>query len=403
MTPILIAGAGIGGLSLALALGRRGIPSILLEQAEHLEETGAGIQLSPNATQILLALGLGGALRPKIVTPQAVRVMSAKGVELVRVPLGATSEQRYGAPYWLLHRADLQAALVAAVAEIPTIILRLGERVEDYVVKENDVVLESRRGAVAVETHGRALIGADGLWSTIRSRIEPRAAPRFARRSAWRALIPAESVAADFRLPLVHLWLGRDAHLVHYPVNAGAMINVVAIVHDRHEREGWSAEGAREELLARFRAPDWHGSARALVALPKQWRKWSLYDRPPLRRTGDEPVTLLGDAAHPVLPFLAQGAALAIEDAWVLADALSAAPEQPAHALRAYEASRYARARRVQRAARSNGTIYHLAGFPAFARDHVMQLLGGHGMFKRYDWLYGYRAIPSKRDDTFRD
>jgi salicylate hydroxylase len=381
-------------------LGRRGIPSILFEQAEHLEETGAGIQLSPNATRILLAFGLGDALRAKIVTPQAVRVMSSKGRELVRVPLGTTSEQRYGAPYWLLHRADLQAALVAAAAEIPTITLRLGERVEDYVVKENGVVLHSHRGAVALETYGRALVGADGLWSTIRSRIEPEPA-RFARRSAWRALIPVDSVAAEFRSPLVHLWLGRDAHLVHYPVNAGAMINIVAIVHDEGEREGWSAVGAREKLLARFPGSEWDSSARTLVALPKQWQKWSLYHRPPLRRTGDEPVTLLGDAAHPVLPFLAQGAALAIEDAWVLADALSASPAQTAHALRAYEANRYARARRVQRAARSNGSTYHLAGFPAFARDRVMQMLGGQGMLKRYDWLYGYRPILSERDDTF--
>jgi salicylate hydroxylase len=389
---IVIVGAGIGGLSLALTLARKGFASTVLEQAEHLEETGAGIQLSPNATRILLDLGLGDALRASAVVPEAVRVTSAKGREIVRVPLGSTAQQRYGAPYWVLHRSDLQAALLAAAQAMPGITLRLGTTVQNYAVDQNGVVLQCRTGSQTLAVRGSALIAADGLWSSIRRQIESNAAPHFARRSAWRALVPAHLLPAESRTPFVHLWLGRDAHLVHYPVRAGAMINIVAIVSDRWQGQSWSEIGMRDDLLARFDPAEWNAAARALLNVPDHWLKWTLYDRAPIRSAGAGLVTLLGDAAHPVLPFLAQGAALAIEDAWVLAELLAAMPERSATAMRVYESRRYARARKVQRAARANGVIYHLSGLPGFARDRVMQLLSGEGMLKRYDWLYGWRA-----------
>jgi salicylate hydroxylase len=389
---IVIVGAGIGGLSLGLTLARRGIASTVLEQAERLDETGAGIQLSPNATRILLDLGLGDVLRANAVAPDAVRVVSAKrGREIVRVPLGSVAEQRYGAPYWVMHRGDLQAALLAAAQATPEITLQFGTAVENYAVDRSGVALQCRMGSQTIAVHGCALVGADGLWSAIRAQIERDAAPRFARRSAWRALVPAELVGPEFRTPLVHLWLGRDAHLVHYPVKAGAMINIVAIVGDRWEGQSWSEIGLRDDLLARFGPGEWHASARALLDVPDRWLKWALYDRAPMRTGGTGPVTLLGDASHPVLPFLAQGAALAIEDAWVLAEAFAATPDHPANAMRGYEARRYARTKRVRRAARANGFIYHLSGVPAFARDGVMQVVGGEGMLRRYDWLYGWR------------
>jgi salicylate hydroxylase len=169
------------------------------------------------------------------------------------------------------------------------------------------------------------------------------------------------------------------------------MINIVAIVGDRWEGQSWSEIGLRDDLLARFGPGEWHASARALLDVPDRWLKWALYDRAAPRTSGTGPVTLLGDASHPVLPFLAQGAALAIEDAWVLAEAFAATPDHPANAMRGYEARRYARTKRVRRAARVNGFIYHLSGVPAFARDRVMQVLGGEGMLRRYDWLYGWR------------
>lgn len=395
MRTVVIVGAGVGGLTLALALARRGFPSMVLEQAEQLETTGAGIQLSPNATRILHELGLGDTLRTYAAVPAAVRVVSATGREIVRVPLGAVAEARYGAPYWVVHRGDLQTTLSEAVRAVPEIILRLGTRAEDYAFHQDGVALRCRTGSQLIAVRGLALVGADGLWSTIRAQSAGEHHPRFGRRSAWRALVPADSVAAEFRAPTIHLWLGRHAHLVHYPVKSGAMINIVAIASDRWEGHGWSEVGLREDLLARFGASEWAPSARALLEAPERWSKWALYDRPPLRSAGSGPVTLLGDAAHPVLPFLAQGAALAIEDAWVLTEALAATPDDPARAMRAYEAVRYARARKVQRAARSNGLIYHLSGIPAFVRDRVMQALGGEALLKRYDWLYGWTPAKS--------
>jgi salicylate hydroxylase len=394
---IVIVGAGIGGLSLALALARRGIASSVLEQAEQLEQTGAGIQLSPNATRILLDLGLGDLLRASAVTPEAVRVVSAKGREILRVPLGSVAEERYGAPYYVLHRADLQSALLAASQTMPAITLRLGVRVQDYAVTPSGITLRCRTGGELIEVQASSLVGADGLWSSVRAQIDP-APPRFARRSAWRALIPAQQAPAEFRAPLVHLWLGRDDHLVHYPVSAGAMINIVAIVNDCWKQEGWTAIGQPDALLARLRPADWHASARALLGVPDHWQKWALYDHAPLQGPLSGPVTLLGDAAHPVLPFLAQGAALAIEDAWILAEAIAASPDDLASAMRVFEAHRYARTCRVQRAARANGAIYHLSGLAGFGRDKVMRLLGGARLLSRYDWLYGWKpSTPGGR------
>lgn len=255
---------------------------------------------------------------------------------------------------------------------------------------QDGVALRCRAGAQVMAVRGMALVGADGLRSTTRMQVAGEHRPRYGRRSAWRALVPADSVPAEFRAPAVHLWLGRHAHLVHYPVKAGTMINIVAIAGDTWQGTGWSEPGLRDDLLARFRISEWAASARALLAVPEHWRKWALYDRRPLRSAGNGAVTLLGDAAHPVLPFLAQGAALAIEDAAVLAGALAATPDDPAAAMRQYESSRFARVRQVQRAARRNGVLYHLSGIPAFARNRVMQALGGEAVLKRYDWLYGW-------------
>ncbi len=389
---IIIAGAGIGGLTAALALSRQGFRVALFDQAERLQETGAGIQLSPNATRVLNALGLTQRLSADIVAPDAIQVLSARsGRQIVRIPLGAYAQERYGSPYWSIHRGDLQAALLDAVSEQPDIALTLGTKADDFAIHSDGVTVGMRRGTSHFDERGIALVGADGVWSSIRARLRRSDGPRFANRTAWRAVVPADAVAPEFRSPMVRLWLGRDAHLVHYPVKAGTVINLVAIVGDRVGQQGWSTPGRRDQLLTRYSSSDWSQTARELLAIPEQWLKWSLYDHAPIRRWGQGPVTLLGDAAHPMLPFLAQGAAMAIEDAIVLAQQLGKAPENPASAMRAYENARRARTAQVQRGARSNRRIYHLSGPEAFARDTVMRLMGGTALLTRFDWLYDWR------------
>ncbi len=312
------------------------------------------------------------------------------------MPLGETAEARYGAPYWAIHRGDLQAALVETIGRRLDVTLKLGVRVEDFVAHPNGITVSARSGGHTMEERGFVLIGADGLWSAVRQRLSRPRPPRFAGRTAWRALVPVHAVAPEFRTPVIHLWLGRDAHLVHYPVKSGEAINIVVITGDHWNAhglnaQGWSEPASRADLVPRLAARSWVPQARALVALPEAWLKWALYDRPPLRHWSKGPVALLGDAAHPTLPFLAQGAAMAIEDAAVVAHCLAQNRTDPAAALQAYCATRRGRARKVAQLAARNGTIYHLAGASGLARDIVMHGLGGERLLHRYDWIYGWR------------
>jgi salicylate hydroxylase len=392
-SPVLIAGAGIGGLTAALALARIGIASALFDQAELIEETGAGIQLSPNATRVLVALGLADRLKGAIVAPTAIRLRASSGRDIATMPI-AKMEARHGAPYWVVHRADLQGALLGAVEAEPRISLTLGAKVDDFDIDAAGVRTFVRGPGVpgGAERRGSALIGADGLWSVIRDRLGDRALPRYAGRTAWRALVPAVNLPKRFAEPVVHLWIGPFGHLVHYPVRAGMAVNIVAVARDPWQSAAWNTPASREEVLARFPAPQWAGTTRDLLAAPERWQKWPLGDRAPSRSWGRGPVTLAGDAAHPMLPFIAQGAAMAIEDAAVLARELALTPNDSATALRRYEMARQPRTARVQRTSRRNDWAYHL-GFPAnHIRDALLRALGGERLLTRYDWLYGWRA-----------
>ncbi len=391
---IIVAGAGIGGLTAALALVQRGFRVTLIDQAQRLETAGAGIQLSPNATRVLIGLGLEQRLRTAAVAPWAVDVRTSRGKDLARIPLGNDAGAIYGAPYWTFHRGDLQAVLYEAAAAHPDIEIRLGLRAEDFATHSHGVSVACRRGTAAEDQYGIALIGADGLWSALRRRLGNNEQPQFRGRAAWRALVTPERLEDEFGRPNVHLWLGRDAHLVHYPVSCGRLVNIVAIVADGWTGESWSQPGARDELLKHFPSRRWSPRARAVLEAPDSWMKWALADLGPLRRWGDGPVTLLGDAAHPALPFLAQGAAMAIEDAAVLAASLARTPDDVAGAMRRYETSRRARTRRVQRTARLNGRLYHLKRTAAAARNAAMRTLGGYRILRSYDWLYSWRPLP---------
>ncbi len=389
---VIVAGAGIAGLTAALALAHAGLRATVLEQAPVLEETGAGIQLSPNASRVLIALGLRERLMASAVAPQAVRVMSGgSGREIVRIPLGADGERRYGAPFWTIHRGDLQAVLAAAAGSAMDVTLNLGVRVDDFAVHENGVTVQGRKGQQVIDERGVALIGADGMWSSVEEKLRRQRKITFRNRTAWRALVPADAVPEEFRGPLVNLWLGLDAHLVHYPVKSGRLINIVAVVHGDWNETGWSAPGERAEILRHFARWSWADKVRDFLAVPDRWLKWGLYDRGGAMRAGTGPVTLIGDAAHPMLPFLAQGAGMAIEDAAVLADMLGKYLDDPADALRAYEGARRLRTARAQDASRRQAKIYGRGGPEALIRDFGMKLLGGERLRARYDWLYTWQ------------
>jgi salicylate hydroxylase len=392
---VLIAGAGIGGLTAALALAREGIEVTLFDQVEKLEEVGAGIQLSPNATRVLVALGLAERLKPAIVQPSAIRLRSGpSGREIVAMPLDAATLERYGAPYWVIHRADLQKALIEAIADEPHIALAVGAKVDDFTIDAIGVHATVDHGSARraeARYSGAALIGADGLWSRLRALLDHDTAPRFAGRIAFRTIVPAAQLSPQDREPVVNLWIGPDGHLVHYPVRAGAAVNIVAVCGDRWQSPAWSTGAMRDEVLERFPAPAWAPAVRQLLAVPERWQKWALYDRAPSMSWGRGPVTLLGDAAHPMLPFLAQGAAMAIEDAAVLARELARSPSDRNTALRNYEAARRPRTARVQCAARRNNSRYHLRRPAAFVRDAALRALGGERLLAQYDWIYRWR------------
>jgi salicylate hydroxylase len=395
---IFIAGAGIGGLTASLALAARGFRVVVLEKAERLEEAGAGLQLSPNASRVLIGLGgLEGRLRPRAVTPDAISIMSARaGREIARLPLGEAASSRAGAPYWVLHRADLQAALQAEVNDHPDIELRLGCQFEDVTAHAKGLTVVQRSGNTRRQDVAMALIGADGIWSSVRHHLFPQVQPRFSGLIAWRGTFDATQLPREQAPRRVQLWMGPNAHLVAYPVSGGRQVNVVAIVPGTWNRPGWSAPGDEVELKGAFAASHWSGPARMMIGAVDSWRKWALFTVPDGGDWTSGAIALLGDAAHAMLPFAAQGAGMAIEDAAVLAKSLSEGPTetaaQIAAALARYARRRRARVARMQQAARSQGRIYHLGGPFALARDLTIRALGPTRMLARQNWIYDWRA-----------
>jgi len=391
MRRALIAGAGVGGLTAALALARAGIDVIVFERSRVLEEFGAGVQLSPNATRILRRLDAFEAVAGQALRPRSIRLLRGRdGGALARLPLH-DADARWGAPFLVLHRARLQRALVERVARQANISLRMGAEIGGFAVDEAGVSLGLRVGAIGMRERGDLLIGADGLRSIVRERLGfgEAAGARFLGRVAYRATIDADKADARWREPEVTLRLGKRAHLVHYPLPANR-INIVAVIESswRGATSDDAWDGAADFASLQRAFARWSPDARALLALAPGWRAWPLYDRPPLASLAARRVALVGDAAHPMAPFLAQGAAQAIEDAGALAEALGQASDVD-QALAHYSAARVDRANRVQSEARAQAKLYHMAGPLAFARDLTMRALGPERLLKRYDWLYG--------------
>jgi salicylate hydroxylase len=394
---IIIAGAGIGGLTAALSLAAKGFRVVVLEKAERLEEAGAGLQLSPNASRILVDLGLRPRLVPRAVTPDGITIMSARaGGEIARLPLGEAASLRAGAPYWVMHRADLQAALQAEVNDHPDIDLRLGCQFEDVTSHARGLTVVQRRGSARQQELAAALIGADGIWSTVRNHLFPEVQPQFSGLIAWRGTLDATSLPREYTSPRVQLWMGPDAHLVAYPISGARQINVVGIVPGTWNRPGWSAPGDANELKNAFSSQRWPATARMLIGAVDGWRRWALFTLPDLGEWTHGAAALLGDAAHAMLPFAAQGAGMAIEDAAVLAKCLSEGPGDPLAgipaSLKRYGRQRRSRVLRVQRVARQQGRIYHLTGPLALARDLAIKAMGPERMLARQDWIYDWRV-----------
>lgn len=382
--PVLIAGGGIGGLSTGIALGRAGIDATVLERSTFAEDSGAGIQLGPNATRILRRLGVLDGLLPQAFRPEAVWLFDGlSGRRLATVPLGDHAEQRYGAPYLTLHRADLHAGLRGAAEAASTVSLCPGFDVSG--IEARDGIAIANLDGTKLE--GSSLIGADGLWSTVRKWVAPEAALSYAGATAFRTLLPREGLPGPFSAPVIGLWLSPQAHLVHYPVRAGGALNVVAVTAGGKEAQGWNQTADPSSLLSGFTR--WCKESKSLLERAEGWRAWSLFSLPALPRWSRGAVTLVGDAAHPVLPYLAQGAAFAIEDAAMLAKYFAAGRNNPAAAFRTYENARRPRATRLQNTARRLGRIYHLRGPARLARNTALGLRSETATLRQFDWLYG--------------
>lgn len=396
---IIVAGAGIGGLTAALAIAAGGFDVVVVEKAERLEAAGAGLQLSPNASRVLIGLGLRDRLAATAITPDAIGIVSARRGELMRLPLGEAAALRAGAPYWVMHRADLQAALLAQVTEHPGIALRLGCRFENF----DDRVDGDRLNGVSVglrdagglcRVQALALIGADGVWSAVRRRLFPDVQPQATGLIAWRGTIDADRLPPQAMPQRVQLWMGPDAHLVAYPVSGGRQINMVAIAPGDLTNPGWSAPGEAADIQRRF-SRQWPDTARMMIGAVADWKRWALFTMPDGGVWTKGAVALLGDASHAMLPFAAQGAGMAIEDAAVLAKCLGQAGDPAldiSAALERYASLRRARVGRVQATARQSGRIYHLRGPMALARDLAIRAIGARRLHARQDWIYDWQA-----------
>jgi salicylate hydroxylase len=387
---IAIAGAGIGGLTAALALAHDGHDITVIERRTGFGEPGAGIQLSPNASRILITLGLGAGLMRIGSEPSRIVIRAiGSGREIAEVALGRRMRERYGAPYLVVARADLHTLLLDAARSRGNIRLLVGRNLVGVVDSETGAEVTVETGAGAQETIAADLVvGADGLWSRTRAALGDTRQPVSSGFTASRAVVPAEALPRDISPDQTGLWLGPGRHVVHYPIGGRRDVNIVVIERRVDDRQGWSEPEPGGALVARFdrAAP----ALRALLTAPESWSAWSLHDLP-LRRMSGARIALLGDAAHPVLPYLAQGGALAIEDAAELTVQLRRSEGNVLPALSAYAKGRTARARRVQREARQNGRIYHLSGPAAFARDLVLGRKDPATLADRYAWLYGWR------------
>lgn len=385
-----IVGGGIGGLAAAFAAARAGMAVRLVEQAPAFGEVGAGIQLGPNVVKVLEGWGLGDALRSVAAYPTQLEVRNALTAKTLGVlPLGARALAQYGAAYATLARADLHGLLLQAV-QTYGVSLQLATALTHIQEDALGVQLHTAQGHLLSTP---LLVGADGLWSRVREHLHPKAPPRSTGHLAFRAMVRQDALPAALRSPAVTAWLGPKFHVVQYPVRGGAWLNVVAIVQGQTEGDPTSWDHSANAAELRARLANAQAPLLDLIHAIDDWRLWPLYDRPPMTSAAQQAqrrIALLGDAAHPMRPYMAQGAGMAIEDAQQLVMSVQAHATDVPAALAHYAQARWRRNARVQARAIRNGEIFHLRGPLRLGRDISLKLLGQQVL--DVPWLYGYQA-----------
>jgi 2-polyprenyl-6-methoxyphenol hydroxylase-like FAD-dependent oxidoreductase len=383
--PFIIVGGGIGGIAAAIALSQKGYPVHVIEQAPEFAEIGAGIQLGPNIIRALDRLGVKQEVLDISWMPNQLLMRCAlDGHVITQVPVKEIFPKHYKENYWVVHRADLHACLLRKAATSPLVKLEKSREVTSYEDKGDRVVVQCKDGG---SVEGAALIGCDGLWSRIRQSIVADGHPAVSGHIAFRAVLPRKEVPDDLWCPDVVLWAGPKTHLVHYPLRRGELYNLVAVFHSDRYEEGWNVEASYTEMEAHFRGQ--RPEVSKLLQKIETWKMWVLCDRLPVKNWTKGRVTLLGDAAHPTLQYLAQGANMATEDAVQLAHDISLSPNDLNKAFLSYQQKRYLRTARIQTNSRVYGQFYHAAGVVAELRDQFFQERTPEEALKSTAWLYG--------------
>jgi salicylate hydroxylase len=386
----IVVGGGIGGLAAAVALSQQGVHVTVLEQATELGEIGAGVQLGPNAFAALDALGVGENARKRAVFTERLIMMDAvDGSEVGSFPVGQAFRDRFKNPYAVIHRADIHTSMLEATQGSNLIQVETSTKVVS--VSQDD------QGVTAVDQNGRifkadALVAADGVRSVIREKLfnDP---PRISGHVVYRAVVPVAEMPLDLQINAPVVWAGPNCHLVHYPLRDGQQYNLVVTFHSRDEEEWGVTDGSKEEVLSYFDGicP----RARQMLHLPKTWRRWATADRNPLEKWGDGRVTMLGDAAHGMLQYMAQGACMAIEDAVTLGQAMKHCQGDVVKTFQLYEKSRIPRTARVVLSAREMGRLYHAKGVERLVRNQLWEGRTPERFYDALEWLYGWRAENS--------